>query len=63
MLRVLDLLNESKDYLGIKKLDSDENVAKFLSLVPVFVLISGVAAKMFGALASIDVQHRDGYYI
>lgn len=28
MLRALDLLNESKDYLGIKKLDSDENVAK-----------------------------------
>ena len=39
MLRVLDLLNENKDYLGIKKLDSDENVAKVLSSVPVFVLI------------------------
>ena len=56
MLRVLDLLNESKDYLGIKKLDSDENVAKVSVIGAGIRSHSGVAAKMFGALASIDVN-------
>ena len=55
MLRALDLLNESKDYLGIKKLDSDENVAKVSVIGAGIRSHSGVAAKMFGALASIDV--------
>ena len=56
MLRALDLLNESKDYLGIKKLDSDENVAKVSVIGAGIRSHSGVAAKMFGALASIDVN-------
>ena len=56
MLRVLDLLNENKDYLGIKKLDSDENVAKVSVIGAGIRSHSGVAAKMFGALASIDVN-------
>ena len=56
MLRALDLLNESKDYLGIKKLDSDENVAKVSVIGAGIRSQSGVAAKMFGALASIDVN-------
>lgn len=56
MLRVLDLLNENKDYLGIKKLDSDENVAKVSVIGAGIRSYSGVAAKMFGALASIDVN-------
>ena len=56
MLRVLDLLNENKDYLGIKKLDSDENVAKVSVIGAGIRSQSGVAAKMFGALASIDVN-------
>lgn len=56
MLRVLDLLNENKDYLGIKKLDSDENVAKVSVIGAGIRSHSGVAAKMFGALANIDVN-------
>ena len=56
MLRALDLLNENKDYLGIKKLDSDENVAKVSVIGACIRSLSGVAAKMFGALASIDVN-------
>ena len=56
MLRALDLLNESKDYLGIKKLDSDENVAKVSVIGAGIRSHSCVAAKMFGALASIDVN-------
>ena len=56
MLRALDLLNENKDYLGIKKLDSDENVAKVSVIGAGIRSNSGVAAKMFGALASIDVN-------
>lgn len=56
MLRALDLLNESKDYLGIKKLDSDENVAKVSVIGAGIRSHSGVAAKMFGALANIDVN-------
>ena len=56
MLRALDLLNESKDYLGIKKLDSDENVAKVSVIGAGIRSHSGVAAKMFAALASIDVN-------
>ena len=56
MLRVLDLLNENKDYLGIKKLDSNENVAKVSVIGAGIRSHSGVAAKMFGALASIDVN-------
>ena len=47
MLRVLDLLNENKDYLGIKKLDSDENVAK------VSVIGAGIRSH---SGASIDVN-------
>ena len=56
MLRALDLLNENKDYLGIKKLDSDENVAKVSVIGAGIRSHSGDAAKMFGALASIDVN-------
>lgn len=56
MLRALDLLNENKDYLGIKKLDSDENVAKVSVIGAGIRSHSGVAAKMFSALASIDVN-------
>ena len=56
MLRALDLLNENKDYLGIKKLDSDENVAKVSVIGAGIRSHSGVAAKMFAALASIDVN-------
>ena len=56
MLRALDLLNESKDYLGIMKLDSDENVAKVSVIGAGIRSHSGVAAKMFGAHASIDVN-------
>ena len=56
MLRALDLLNENKDYLGIKKLDSDENVAKVSVIGAGIRSHSGVAAKMFGALANIDVN-------
>ena len=56
MLRALDLLNENKDYLGIKKLDSDENVAKVSVIGAGIRSHSGVAAKMFGARASIDVN-------
>ena len=56
MLRALDLLNENKDYLGIKKLDSDENVAKVSVIGAGIRSHSVVAAKMFGALASIDVN-------
>ena len=56
MLRALDLLNENKDYLGIKKLDFDENVAKVSVIGAGIRSHSGVAAKMFGALASIDVN-------
>ena len=56
MLRALDLLNESKDYLGIKKLDSDENVAKVSVIGAGIRSHSGVAAKMFGALASAGIN-------
>ena len=56
MLRALDLLNENKDYLGIKKLDFDENVAKVSVIGAGIRSHSGVAAKMFGALGSIDVN-------
>ena len=56
MLRALDLLNENKDYLGIKKLDSDENVAKVSVIGAGIRSHSGVAAQMFVALASIDVN-------
>ena len=56
MLRVLDLLNENKDYLGIKKLDSDENVAKVSVIGAGIRSHSGVAAKMFGALANAGIN-------
>ena len=56
MLRALDLLNENKDYLGIKKLDFDENVAKVSVIGAGIRSHSGVAARMFGALTSIDVN-------
>ncbi len=56
LLRALDLLNENKDYLGIKKLDSNENVAKVSVIGAGIRSHSGVAAKMFGALANIGVN-------
>ena len=56
LLRALDLLNDNKGYLGIKKLDSDENVAKVSVIGAGIRSHSGVAAKMFGALASIGVN-------
>lgn len=56
LLRALDLLNDNKDYLGIKKLDSDEKVAKVSVIGAGIRSHSGVAAKMFGALASIGVN-------
>ena len=39
MLRALDLLNESKDYLALRNWILMKMLPKFLSLVPVFVLI------------------------
>lgn len=56
LLRTLDLLNENKDYLGIKKLDSDENVAKVSVIGAGIRSHSGVAAKMFGALANAGIN-------
>ena len=56
LLRALDLLNDNKDYLGIKKLDSDEKVAKVSVIGAGIRSHSGVAAKMFGARASIGVN-------
>ena len=56
LLRALDLLNDNKDYLGIKKIDSDEKVAKVSVIGAGIRSHSGVAAKMFGALASIGVN-------
>lgn len=49
-------MNDNKDYLGIKKLDSDEKVAKVSVIGAGIRSHSGVAAKMFGALASIGVN-------
>ena len=56
LLRALDLLNDNKDYLGIKKLDSDDKVAKVSVIGAGIRSHSGVAANMFGALASIGVN-------
>ncbi len=56
LLRTLDLLNENKDYLGIKKLDSDEKVAKVSVIGAGIRSHSGVAAKMFGALANAGIN-------
>lgn len=56
LLRTIDLLNENKDWLGIKKLDYDENVAKVSVIGAGIRSHSGVAAKMFGALASAGIN-------
>ena len=56
LLRTLDLLNENKDHLGIKKLDSDEKVAKVSVIGAGIRSHSGVAAKMFGALANAGIN-------
>ena len=47
--RTLEVLSANKGQLGIQKLYSDENVAGIRSH-------SGVAAKMFGALASAGIN-------
>ncbi len=56
LLRTIDLLNDNKDLLGIKKLDYDENVAKVSVIGAGIRSHSGVAAKMFGALASAGIN-------
>ena len=55
MLRTIDVLNDNKDSLGIKKLD-DENVAKISVIGAGVRSHSGVAAKMFGALANAGIN-------
>ena len=56
MLRTIDVLNDNKDSLGIKKLDYDENVAKVSVIGAGVRSHSGVAAKMFGALANAGIN-------
>ena len=56
MLRTIDVLNDNKDSLGIKKLDYDENVAKISVIGAGVRSHSGVAAKMFGALANAGIN-------
>mgnify|MGYP000834083045 CR=1 FL=1 len=56
MLRTIDVLNDNKDLLGIKKLDYDENVAKVSVIGAGVRSHSGVAAKMFGALANAGIN-------
>ena len=56
MLRTIDVLNDNKDLLGIKKLDYDENVAKISVIGAGVRSHSGVAAKMFGALANAGIN-------
>ena len=56
MLRTIDVLNDNKDFLGIKKLDYDENVAKISVIGAGVRSHSGVAAKMFGALANAGIN-------
>ena len=56
MLRTIDVLNDNKNSLGIKKLDYDENVAKVSVIGAGVRSHSGVAAKMFGALANAGIN-------
>ena len=54
--RTLEVLSANKGQLGIQKLDSDENVAKVSVIGAGIRSHSGVAAKMFGALASAGIN-------
>ena len=56
LARTLEVLNAHKESLGIKKLDSDEKVAKVSVIGAGIRSHSGVAAKMFGALASAGIN-------
>ena len=54
--RTLEVLSANKGQLGIQKLDSDEKVAKVSVIGAGIRSHSGVAAKMFGALASAGIN-------
>ena len=54
--RALEVLTDNKDSLGIQKLDSDERVAKVSVIGSGIRSHSGVAAKMFGALATAGIN-------
>ncbi len=54
--RALEVLTDNKDSLGIQKLDSDERVAKVSVIGSGIRSHSGVAAKMFGALAAAGIN-------
>ena len=54
--RTLEVLSANKGQLGIQKLDSDEKVAKVSVIGAGIRSHSGVAAKMFGALANAGIN-------
>ena len=54
--RALEVLNANRENLGIQKLDSDEKVAKVSVIGAGIRSHSGVAAKMFGALAGAGIN-------
>lgn len=54
--RTLEVLSANKGQLGIQKLDFNENVAKVSVIGAGIRSHSGVAAKMFGALASAGIN-------
>ena len=56
LLRTLDVLNAHQDSLGFKKLTSDDKVAKVSVIGAGVRSHSGVAAKMFGALANAGIN-------
>lgn len=56
LARVLDILKENMETLGIAKLTYDEKVAKVSVVGAGIRSHSGVAAKMFGALANVGIN-------
>lgn len=56
LARVLDILKENTETLGIAKLTYDEKVAKVSVVGAGIRSHSGVAAKMFGALANVGIN-------
>ena len=54
--RVMEILNDNMDNLGITKLTYDEKVAKVSVVGAGIRSHSGVAAKMFGALANAGIN-------
>ena len=63
MLRTIDVLNDNKDSLGIKKLDYDENVAKISVIGAGVRSHSGVGCQNVRRARQCRNQYRDDYHL